>query len=633
MRASRSTCSRLWAGSLVEAVALAIARPPAFPQEFPAGTEIVGIPLARLNQKHRTSGFPVTFDASRHDFHAIVEYRALRFVEAAALDALGALGNAFFQRQRDEAIALAVVDPGENQGHRESPKQRDACGPEGDAAERRGVLAPQYQPQPGDGARQCEGECGPGKLRDMPGLEPGEMARDGGGKSGDHREPAEPRDRSENRRAHHPEPGERVRGAAAQAGHARAGQERERDEQRQGVDFARTRERQQYHENGGDRRDEHARARLEAAAARVPQGPGREGPRRPRRPDEDLAPEPQRGTARDGKLCLIRLPPQRENAVEILLGEREPAASEQKKYERALRKRRQILAPAPGGGEEGRGKGDDYGRDDRGYALGERGDGETQPENPSAAVGFVPRDRDAIPGESLSGEHADLAKRFMRVHQQAEAAEQDQRGARSLELAVELAARQVHEGEDGRHHETARQAGPVVGSEHPAEQLRGQCRDPVVKRPVFPVRLARQVGDEPAAVLEHLMDDADTDRVLGFPQIVADEARQQVGEGEQREKRRRQRKRDPRAHFRSRSMPSGRRMKKGSRSCLFLERRPDTSTRRLLWPASPPSFWCTSGGISRRGRRYRRSSACPCRTGGTTSTPRRAVPCRESTAS
>ena len=38
----------------------------------------------------------------------------------------------------------------------------------------------------------------------------------------------------------------------------------------------------------------------------------------------------------------------------------------------------------------------------------------------------------------------------MRVHQQAEAAQQDQRGARSLELAVELAARQVHEREDGQ---------------------------------------------------------------------------------------------------------------------------------------------------------------------------------------
>ena len=67
----------------------------------------------------------------------------------------------------------------------------------------------------------------------MPGLEPGEMARDVGRKSGDHREPAEPRDRSEDCRAHHAEPGERVRGAAAQAGHARAGQKRERHEQRQ----------------------------------------------------------------------------------------------------------------------------------------------------------------------------------------------------------------------------------------------------------------------------------------------------------------------------------------------------------------------------------------------------------------
>ena len=77
-------------------VALAIARPPAFPQELPPGAEVVGISLAGLHQEHGTSGIAVAFGAPRNDLDAIVEYRALRFVEATALDAPGARGMFFF---------------------------------------------------------------------------------------------------------------------------------------------------------------------------------------------------------------------------------------------------------------------------------------------------------------------------------------------------------------------------------------------------------------------------------------------------------------------------------------------------------------------------------------------------------
>ncbi len=162
---------------------------------------------------------------------------------------------------------------------------------------------------------------------------------------------------------------------------------------------------------------------------------------------------------------------------------------------------------------------------------------------------FARGDRDAVPGERLSREHADLAERFVGVGEQAEAAEQGQHRAHSLGPAVEFTACEVNEGDHRRHHHTACQACSVVGGEDQPEQLRGQRRDPVVERSVLQVRFARQKRHDPLPVLEHLVHDADAGGVFGFPGIVPDQARQQVGEQKQREQHRCPGKGCHRVHF------------------------------------------------------------------------------------
>src|SRR5258706_15420767 len=149
MRAIGSACSRL---ALIEAEAFAIARPPAFPQELPPGADVVGFSFAGLYQEHSAATLRVALETLRDDLRVIVEYGALGFAEATALDAAGVRGNVFFQRLCDRTVALSVIDPREKQGHRETPEQRNACRPEGHAAEYR-TLAPENQPQP------SQGEC------------------------------------------------------------------------------------------------------------------------------------------------------------------------------------------------------------------------------------------------------------------------------------------------------------------------------------------------------------------------------------------------------------------------------------------------------------------------------------------
>src|SRR5882762_2069089 len=193
MRAIGSACSRL---ALIEAEAFAVARPPAFPQELPPGADVIGFSLAGLYQEHWAAGLGAAVEALSDDLCVIVEYGALGFAEATALDATGARRDVFLERLRDRPVALSVVDPGENQGHGETPEQRNAGRPEAHAAEYR-ALAPEDQPQPAQ--RKCQGdrEHRPGKLGYMAGLELGEITRNGRRKSRHHRKPAQPHESPE----------------------------------------------------------------------------------------------------------------------------------------------------------------------------------------------------------------------------------------------------------------------------------------------------------------------------------------------------------------------------------------------------------------------------------------------------
>src|SRR5439155_18675504 len=144
MRAIGSACSRL---ALIEAEAFTVARPSAFPQKLPPGADVIGFSLAGLYQEHRAAGLGAALEALGDDLRVIVEYGTLGFAEATALDAAGARGDVVFQRLRDRPVALPVVDPGEDQGHGETPEKRDPGRPEGHAAEHR-ALASEDQPEP-----------------------------------------------------------------------------------------------------------------------------------------------------------------------------------------------------------------------------------------------------------------------------------------------------------------------------------------------------------------------------------------------------------------------------------------------------------------------------------------------------
>src|SRR5712691_12322527 len=112
--------------ALIKTEAFAVARPPAFPQKLPPGADVVGFSLAGLHQEDRAAGLGAALEALRDDIRVVVEYGTLGFAEATALDAAGARRNVFFQRLRDRPVALPIVDPGENQGHGETPEQRNA---------------------------------------------------------------------------------------------------------------------------------------------------------------------------------------------------------------------------------------------------------------------------------------------------------------------------------------------------------------------------------------------------------------------------------------------------------------------------------------------------------------------------
>ena len=216
------------------------------------------------------------------------------------------------------------------------------------------------------------------------------------------------------------------------------------------------------------------------------------------------------------------MPPREREPAGAVFREREPAAAEHDSREQCRNQADQVLAPAPRRRNEWRGERDGKRSDHGGDSFAQYGDDEPCAEEPTGKVRFARGERDAVPGERLSREHADLAECFVGMDEQAEAAEQGKHRRYPLGPAVELAACEVNEGEHRCHHDTACQARAVVGGEDQSEQLRGQRRDPVMERSVLQVRFARQIRHDPSPVIEHLVHDADADGVFGLPGIVTD---------------------------------------------------------------------------------------------------------------
>ena len=80
---------------------------------------------------------------------------------------------------------------------------------------------------------------------------------------------------------------------------------------------------------------------------------------------------------------------------------------------------------------------------------------------------------------------------------------------------------------------TSGDAGSVMRCKRQAQQIRERARDPVEERSVFVEWLSGQMGGQPSAPGEHIVDDPEADGVLGLPWIVPEQAREHVGRNEQ----------------------------------------------------------------------------------------------------
>jgi hypothetical protein len=147
------------------------------------------------------------------------------------------------------------------------------------------------------------------------------------------------------------------------------------------------------------------------------------------------------------------------------------------------------------------------------------------------------------------GERRQLRHRLVRVHDEADAAEQEQRraragGRRALLAGAPVARRHVQQPQRGEHEDAAREARGGVELEealqHPAE---GDA-EPVVERRVGEPGERADARHDRVGRQRHLPDDADAERVVRLPGVVPGqpghderdrEHRDHGGRGRQRE--------------------------------------------------------------------------------------------------
>jgi hypothetical protein len=133
----------------------------------------------------------------------------------------------------------------------------------------------------------------------------------------------------------------------------------------------------------------------------------------------------------------------------------------------------------------------------------------------------------------------EVGHRLVRVHDQADRAHQQQRGARAGRAAFALRGgvprRQVQEPQGGHHQRPAGEARRVVETEQSAEGLGAGEGKPVVERGVLEPGLAGEARDQPVSRQVHLVRDFDRDDVEPAPRVVSDQSRRDERQGDQDE--------------------------------------------------------------------------------------------------
>jgi hypothetical protein len=142
------------------------------------------------------------------------------------------------------------------------------------------------------------------------------------------------------------------------------------------------------------------------------------------------------------------------------------------------------------------------------------------------------------------GERGELGHGFMGVHHETDTAEQqEQRRCSSgvIGVADPVSRRAEDQPERTEHKGAAREPRRRMEFDCELKQLAEHERHPVVQRRIVEPGPAAHSRHDELAAFGHVVHDAQADRVVRLPQIVASETRQRKGERHERERRGRQR--------------------------------------------------------------------------------------------
>ena len=234
-------------------------------------------------------------------------------------------------------------------------------------------------------------------------------------------------------------------------------------------------------------------------------------------------------------------------------GERErPGEGDQHRDERGAAEKHGAAPRTPLGADEMRSHHGQRQRKRRHRACREKRETEREAEDGARARGLARGERQRRERAAHGGERGELRQRLVRVHEEPDAAEEQQERTacgRAAQLRLAPVARgTVDEHERRADERAAREARGGVELDERAQQLAEGERDPVIEGLVVEPALAGDARHDEIAAQRHAVHDAEADRVLRLPEVVAGESRQDEHRRDDRECGSGRRQRDPGRH-------------------------------------------------------------------------------------
>ena len=295
-----------------------------------------------------------------------------------------------------------------------------------------------------------------------------------------------------------------------------------------------------------ERHDEHARGRsdedlrLVPAPAQRPQPPEGERPRREGEPasggdevaqiGEGVADRLPRGGAPEGE-GFRRAPGERER----------PGGADDRRHDerRDEKDGRAARAPLRAHGMSRRDR--DEERERRDPERRERGEAKRRAEQRARRQGLARGVRQRGEGAADRGERSELRQRLVRVHDEADRAQEQEHRGRAVHAAIfiglcPVARREIDERERREHERAARKARGGVELHQPLQRQAEAEREPVVERWIEEPRHAGDARHQRRAARRHVVHDAKADGVVRLPEIVAGEAGKRERQRDQRQR-------------------------------------------------------------------------------------------------